>query len=217
MARAREAILAHGGAGTANVFTRILLALFGELSWDARADHAGRADPAAALVSRSISPGCRYWARTVIVPLLVLAALQPRARNPRGIRIQELFAHDRHGDRRKARAASETRLGAVLQRARPRAEGRRAVLAEVAAPPRHRALRGLRDRAAERRGRAGRDLSRHGQQRDDVRRAGLPAGASRPRHRPPRGREAAGDQATTRPIASPASRRCGIPRWPPMP
>ena len=33
-----------------------------------------------------------YWARTVIVPLLVLAALRVRARNPRGIRIEELFA-----------------------------------------------------------------------------------------------------------------------------
>ncbi len=26
-----------------------------------------------------------YWARTVIVPLLVLRALRPRARNPRGM------------------------------------------------------------------------------------------------------------------------------------
>jgi squalene-hopene/tetraprenyl-beta-curcumene cyclase len=33
-----------------------------------------------------------YWARTVMVPLLVLAALRVRARNARGIRIQELFA-----------------------------------------------------------------------------------------------------------------------------
>ena len=33
MQRAREAILAHGGAGTANVFTRILLALHGVLTW----------------------------------------------------------------------------------------------------------------------------------------------------------------------------------------
>jgi len=32
-----------------------------------------------------------YWARTVIVPLLVLAAKQPLARNPRGIHIPELF------------------------------------------------------------------------------------------------------------------------------
>src|SRR5205823_5193803 len=32
-----------------------------------------------------------YWARTVIVPLLVLRALRPRARNPRGTTIDELF------------------------------------------------------------------------------------------------------------------------------
>ena len=33
MAKARNAILAHGGAEQANVFTRILLAQFGQLSW----------------------------------------------------------------------------------------------------------------------------------------------------------------------------------------
>jgi squalene-hopene/tetraprenyl-beta-curcumene cyclase len=32
-----------------------------------------------------------YWSRTVIVPLLVLQALKPKARNPKGIRIDELF------------------------------------------------------------------------------------------------------------------------------
>jgi squalene-hopene/tetraprenyl-beta-curcumene cyclase len=32
-----------------------------------------------------------YWSRTVIVPLLVLMALQPRARNPKGVTIEELF------------------------------------------------------------------------------------------------------------------------------
>src|SRR5580658_6608501 len=35
MVRAREAILAHGGADRTNVFTRILLALYGEVSWTA--------------------------------------------------------------------------------------------------------------------------------------------------------------------------------------
>src|SRR5271167_4359808 len=35
MVRAREALLAHGGAGACNVFTRILMALFGTLSWRA--------------------------------------------------------------------------------------------------------------------------------------------------------------------------------------
>ena len=33
MARAREAILAHGGAAQSNVFTRSLLALYGEIPW----------------------------------------------------------------------------------------------------------------------------------------------------------------------------------------
>ena len=32
-----------------------------------------------------------YWSRTVIVPLLVLMALQPRARNPRRVALDELF------------------------------------------------------------------------------------------------------------------------------
>ena len=32
-----------------------------------------------------------YWARTVIVPLLVLCARQPLARNPRSIHVPELF------------------------------------------------------------------------------------------------------------------------------
>jgi squalene-hopene/tetraprenyl-beta-curcumene cyclase len=35
-----------------------------------------------------------YWARTTIVPLLVLAALKPRARNSSGIGIDELFLQD---------------------------------------------------------------------------------------------------------------------------
>ena len=33
-----------------------------------------------------------YWARTVIVPLLVLQTLKPKARNPKGVGIDELFA-----------------------------------------------------------------------------------------------------------------------------
>ena len=35
-----------------------------------------------------------YWARTVIVPLLVLQALKPKAKNPKGVRIDELFHED---------------------------------------------------------------------------------------------------------------------------
>ncbi|MDE2355931.1 MAG: squalene--hopene cyclase, partial [Alphaproteobacteria bacterium] len=90
MVRAREALLAHGGAGACNVFTRLLLALFGILDWRATPEipveimHLPRWFP---IHLSKIS----YWARTVIVPLLVLRALRPRARNPREVTIDELF------------------------------------------------------------------------------------------------------------------------------
>src|ERR1700754_2976074 len=90
MRRAREAVLAHGGAEAVNVFTRVMLALFGVISW--------RAVPMMP-VEMMLLPQwfpfhlskVSYWARTVIVPLLVLNAKQPRARNPRNVRIDELF------------------------------------------------------------------------------------------------------------------------------
>jgi squalene-hopene/tetraprenyl-beta-curcumene cyclase len=90
MARAREAILAAGGAERTNVFTRAQLALYGEVPW--------RAVPVMP-VEITLLPKwfpfhlskVSYWSRTVTVPLLVLMTLRPKARNPRGIRIQELF------------------------------------------------------------------------------------------------------------------------------
>ena len=90
MVRARSAILARGGARRCNVFTRISLALFGEVPW--------RAVPAMP-VEIMLLPGwspfhiakVSYWSRTVLVPLLVLMALRPRARNPQGVTIGELF------------------------------------------------------------------------------------------------------------------------------
>jgi squalene-hopene/tetraprenyl-beta-curcumene cyclase len=90
MRRAREAILAHGGAEATNVFTRILLALYGVVSW-----HAVPMMPVEIALLPKWFPfhlsKVSYWARTVIVPLLVLNAKRPVARNPRGVRIDELF------------------------------------------------------------------------------------------------------------------------------
>lgn len=90
MRRAREAIRAHGGAEAANVFTRILLALYGILPWSAVPQM-----PVEIMLLPRWFPfhlsKISYWARTVIVPLLVLQALKPRARNRRGVSIDELF------------------------------------------------------------------------------------------------------------------------------
>ncbi len=90
MRRAREAVLGLGGAARSNVFTRIALALFNQVPW--RACPLIRVE---ALLAPGWSPlhkdKISYWSRTVMVPLLILAALKPRARNPRGIDIQELF------------------------------------------------------------------------------------------------------------------------------
>lgn len=126
MARAREALLARGGAERCNVFTRILLALFGITSWRAVPElpveimHLPRWFP---IHLSKIS----YWARTVIVPLLVLRDLQPRARNPRGISIDELFLRPPGELRRLARGAHQKEpwttgflaLDALLRAVRP--------------------------------------------------------------------------------------------------
>src|SRR5207302_1301069 len=90
MARAREEIRKCGGAIKANVFTRILLALYGQTSWS----NIPTIPPELILLPRWFPvhlSKMSYWARTVIVPLLVLAAKRPLARNPRGIHVSELF------------------------------------------------------------------------------------------------------------------------------
>ena len=90
MARAREAIRSRGGAGRSNVFTKIMLALFGFIPW-----RAIPVMPVEIMLLPKWFPfhldKISYWSRTVIVPLLVLMAKKPRARNPKNIRIDELF------------------------------------------------------------------------------------------------------------------------------
>ena len=90
MARAREAMRSRGGAARANVFTKLMLALFGFIPW-----RAVPSMPVEIMLFPKWFPfhldKISYWSRTVIVPLLVLMALRPRARNPKNIRIDELF------------------------------------------------------------------------------------------------------------------------------
>jgi squalene-hopene/tetraprenyl-beta-curcumene cyclase len=90
MVRARNAILAHGGAARANVFTRITLALFGQVPW-----RAVPYIPVEIMLLPRWFPfhldKVSYWSRTVMVPLFILCTLRARAQNPQGVGVAELF------------------------------------------------------------------------------------------------------------------------------
>jgi squalene-hopene/tetraprenyl-beta-curcumene cyclase len=90
MRRAREAVRERGGAERSNVFTRCLLALYGIVPW-----RAVPVMPVEIMLLPAWFPfhldKISYWSRTVIVPLLVLMAKKPRARNAKGVNIAELF------------------------------------------------------------------------------------------------------------------------------
>lgn len=109
MRRAREAIHAMGGAEASNVFTRTLLALYGVMPWQAVPMM-----PVEIMLLPVWFPfhlsKVSYWARTVIVPLLVLNSLRPQARNPRKIGIDELFVRPCQATRLPARAGHQSRL-----------------------------------------------------------------------------------------------------------
>ncbi|MGI9228274.1 MAG: squalene--hopene cyclase [Gammaproteobacteria bacterium] len=93
MQQARDWIHLNGGAESSNVFTRILLAMFGQLPW--------RTVPAMLpeiiwlprwfLFSLS---KVSYWSRCVIVPLLIIYAYRPVFKPAPGKDIRELFTTD---------------------------------------------------------------------------------------------------------------------------
>ncbi|QSA98496.1 squalene--hopene cyclase [Methylococcus sp. EFPC2] len=90
MVQAREWILARGGAAKANVFTRILLAMFEQLPW-----RAVPLIPVEIMLLPRWFPfhldKISYWSRTVMVPLSILCTYRVKARNPHKIGIAELF------------------------------------------------------------------------------------------------------------------------------
>ncbi|MDD2748572.1 squalene--hopene cyclase [Acidithiobacillus sp.] len=92
MIRAREAILAHGGAEHANVFTRITLALFAQVPW-----RAVPSIPVEVMLLPRWFPFQIYkvasWSRTVMVPLFILCSLKAQAKNPLQVHIREVFRH----------------------------------------------------------------------------------------------------------------------------
>ncbi|MEM9140602.1 MAG: squalene--hopene cyclase, partial [Pseudomonadota bacterium] len=90
MARARSWLLGQGGAANANVFTRIAMALFGQVPW-----RAVPVMPVECMLLPRWFPfhmsKIAYWSRTVLTPLLVLYAKRAQAENPTGQDIRELF------------------------------------------------------------------------------------------------------------------------------
>ena len=90
MVRARDAIHAAGGAARVNVFTRILLSLWRQVPWTA-----APAMPVEIMLLPRWFPfhidKVSYWARTTIVPLLVLLTLRPEPKSGKDLSIAELF------------------------------------------------------------------------------------------------------------------------------
>lgn len=108
MMRAREAIRSRGGAINSNVFTRFMLSMFGVLTWKSVP-----VLPIEIMLLPMWSPfhlnKISYWARTTMVPLMVLAALKPRAKNVSGVGIDELFLQDPATIGTTARAPHQSR------------------------------------------------------------------------------------------------------------
>ena len=134
MVRAREAILAAGGAERSNVFTRATLALFGQVPWRA----VPVMPPEILLLPRWFPfhiAKISYWARTVLIPLTVVMAHRPLPLAPIGVSLAELFRTPPEKVRRWPGGAHAQQpwkalfagLDAVLQRVRfPRATRARA-------------------------------------------------------------------------------------------
>jgi squalene-hopene cyclase/farnesyl-diphosphate farnesyltransferase len=90
MSRAREAIQSLGGATRSNMLTRITLALFEQLPW--------RAAPFLPVEIMLLPKWFPFhlnkfscYARFMLVPFAIFCTFKPRAKNPNGVDIQELF------------------------------------------------------------------------------------------------------------------------------
>ena len=106
MVRAREAILAQGGAVNMNIFTRMMLAFFDIVPW-----RAVPVMPVELMHAPDWFPiniwRFSYWARDTVVPLLVLMAKKPHAANPRRVGIDELFHLPPHRVKRWPKTANQ--------------------------------------------------------------------------------------------------------------
>jgi squalene-hopene/tetraprenyl-beta-curcumene cyclase len=90
MVRARQAIFANGGIKKTRVFTKMFLAMFGQVSWE---------DCPAVPVEMILLPNSFFfniyeissWSRGTVVPLSVVRSFEPVHELPEGRDVQELF------------------------------------------------------------------------------------------------------------------------------
>jgi len=96
MKEAASLVLNMGGASRVNVFTRITLALFGQIPW-----RTAPAMPVEIMLLPRFSffhlDRVSYWSRTVMVPLLILYAHRPVCRLGPDQGVRELFREDPEG------------------------------------------------------------------------------------------------------------------------
>ena len=90
MKKAKDLIISMGGAEKSNVFTKISLALFGQISWDSIPYM-----PIEIINFPKWFPfniyKISYWSRTVLIPLLIIMQRRPIANNPNVVSIDEIF------------------------------------------------------------------------------------------------------------------------------
>ena len=90
MVRTRQAIFANGGIKKTRVFTKMFLAMFGQLSWDDCP-----AVPVEIILFPNWFPFNIYeissWSRGTVVPLSVVRSFEPVHELPEGHDVQELF------------------------------------------------------------------------------------------------------------------------------
>lgn len=111
MRAARETILQSGGIDACNSFTKIYLAIFGQVPWS----QCPVIPPEIALLPR----GARFslyrmssWTRSIVVPLAIIRSSEPHCPVPPAAELAELRAGDESA--RRAQSAAETSSYAAL-------------------------------------------------------------------------------------------------------
>ncbi|MFO0865515.1 MAG: squalene--hopene cyclase [Gemmataceae bacterium] len=93
MRRARQHILANGGAAQCNSFTKFYLALLGEFPYD----NCASVPPEMMFLPRWFYVNLyamSAWTRTIVVPLSIFSACKPQRSLPKDLGIAELFVDD---------------------------------------------------------------------------------------------------------------------------